>query len=75
MSDSSITEHQFSICRYCDVVFLVEILILFVEVDELSSGLTEQLEIILTSLDIAVFPEPILSNADVVQRVVDFVDA
>ena len=35
----------------------------------------EQFEIIQTFLDIAVFPEPILSNADVVQRIVGFVVA
>ena len=33
----------------------------------------EQFEILETFLEIAVFPEPILSNADVVQHILDFV--
>ena len=35
----------------------------------------EQLKILQTSLDFTVFPEPILSSADVVQHILDFVVA
>ena len=59
-------------CHYSDVV---EVLLLFVEVVQfLVQWLIEQLEILQTSLNIAVFPEPILSTA-VVQRILDFVVA
>ena len=53
----------------------MEVLLPCVEVDQfLVQRLVEQLEIP-ASLDIAVFPEPILSSADVVQRILDFVVA
>ena len=56
LSYSFITEHQFSLCHYCDVVLLVEVLLVFVEVDQfLVQRLIEQLEILRTSLDIVVF--------------------
>ena len=63
------------LCR-CDLVLLVEVLLLSVEVDQfLVQLLIELLEILQASLDVAVFPEPILSSADVVQRMLDFVVA
>ena len=46
------------------------VLLLFVDNDHFL--VQEQLEILQTTLDIAVFPEPILSSADVVQRILDF---
>ena len=76
MSDSLTIEHQVSLCHYCDVVLLVEVRRLFVEVDPfLVQRVIEPLEILPTSLDIGVFPEPIQSSADVVQRILDFVVA
>ena len=64
------------LCHYCDVVLLGEVLLLFVEVYQfLVQRLIEQFEILQTSLDIVVFPEPILSSADVVQRILDSVVA
>ena len=46
----------------------------FVEVDQfLVQQPIEQFEILQTLLDIAVFPEPILSSADVVQHIIDVV--
>ena len=55
LSDSSKIEHQILLCQYCDVVHLVEVELLFVEVDQfLVQWLIEQLEILQTSLDIAV---------------------
>ena len=63
------------LCHHCDVVHIVEVLLPSVEVDQLLVQRSiEQLEI-QASLDIAVFPEPILSSADVVQRILDFVVA
>ena len=48
----------------------------FVEVDQfLVQRLIEQLQILQTSLGIAVFPKPILSSADVVQHLLGFVVA
>ena len=65
-----------NICHYFDVVLLVEVLLLSVDVNQfLVHRLTEQLDILQTFLDIVVFPEPILSSADVAQRVLDFVVA
>ena len=64
------------LCHYCDVVLLVEILLLSVEIDQfLVQRLIQQLEILQTSLDMAMLPEPILSGADVVQRILDVVFA
>ena len=61
---------------HCDVVLLAGVLPLFVEVDQLLvQHPIEQFEILQTSLDILVFPEPILSSADVVQHILDFVVA
>ena len=72
LSDSLITDYQMLLCHFGDVVLLVEVLLLFVEVDQfLVQRLIEQLEILQTSLDIAVFPKPILSSADAVQRILD----
>ena len=52
----------------------VEILLFFVEVSQcLLQQPTEQSDIFHTFLDIAVFPEPILSSGDVVQHILDFV--
>ena len=49
---------------------------LFVEVVQfLVHWLNEQLEILQTFLEIGVSPEPILSSANVVQRILDFVVA
>ena len=62
--------------HFCDVVLLVQVLLLFVEVDQiLVQRMIEQLEFLQTSADIAVFPEPILPGSDVVQHILDFVVA
>ena len=54
----------------------MEVWHLFVKVDPfLVQRVIERLEILPTSLDVAVFPEPIQSSADVVQRILDFVVA
>ena len=67
---------QILLCHSFDVVLLVEVPLLFVEVVQfLVQLLNEQLEILLTFLDIAVSPELILSNADVTQRIPDFIVA
>ena len=59
-----------------DVVLLMGVLLLFVEVGQFQvQRLMEQLEILQTYLDIAVFPEPILPSAGAVQRIIDFVVA
>ena len=51
-------EHQIVLCHCSDVVLLVEVLLLIVEVEQfLVQRLIEQLEILQTSLDGAVFPE------------------
>ena len=69
-------EHRILSFHFCDVVLLVEVLLLFVEVDQiLVQRLIEQLEFLQTSADIAVFPEPILPGSDVVQHILDFVVA
>ena len=61
------------VVHFCDVALLVEVMLLFVEVDQfLVQRLIEQLEILRTSLDIAVFPERNLSSSDVVQHILDF---
>ena len=76
LSESLTMEHLFSLFHYRDVVLPVQDLLFFVEVDQfLVHRLIEQLEILVTSLDIVVFPEPILSSAGVVQRVLDSVVA
>ena len=70
MSDSLILEHQFLLCHNFDVVLLGEVLLLFVGVIQfLVQQPIEQFEIIQESLDIAVFPEPVLSKAHVVQHI------
>ena len=47
----------------CDVVLLVDVLLLFVEVEQfLVQRLIKQLDIFQTSLGIALFPEPIQSG-------------
>ena len=75
LSDSFVIEPQFLLCHFGDVVLLVDFRLLSVEVDQfLVQLLIEQLEIPQTSLDI-VFPEPSLSCADSVQRILDFVVA
>ena len=59
--------------HYFDVVPFVRVLLLFVEVDQfLVQQPIEQFDILQTFFDIAVFPEPILSSADVVQHILDF---
>ena len=76
LSDFLFVWHQLSLWHYFVVVLLVEVLFLFVEVVQfLVQRLIGQLGILQTSLNIAVFPEPILSGADVVHRIVDFVVA
>ena len=73
MFDSSIIQHRILLCHLFDVL-LVEGLLFFVKVIQfLVQWLVEQLEILQTSLDVAVFPESMLSSADVVQRILDFV--
>ena len=60
--------------QYFDVVPLVRVLPLFVEVDQfLVQQPIEQFDILQTFFDVAVFPEPILSSADVVPHILDFV--
>ena len=67
--NSPITKPRIMLCHCCRVVLLITILLLFVAVDQfLVQRLIERLEILQTSLDIAVFPEPILPGADVVQQ-------
>ena len=76
LSESLIIEPRILLCHGCGVVLLVEVLFLFAEVDHfLVHRLIEQIEILQTSLDIAVFPEPILSSADVVQHLLGSVVA
>ena len=61
-------EPQILLFHYSEAVLLARVLPLFDEVDQfLVQPLIEQLEI--------AFPEPILSSADVVQRIIDFVYA
>ena len=75
LSDSLIIEPQIVLCYCCVLVFL-EVLLLFLKIDQLLvQWLIEQLEILQTSLNVAAFPEPILSTADVVLRILDFVVA
>ena len=58
--------------RNFDVVLLAGVLPLFAEVDHfLVQQLVEQFDMLQTSPEIALFPEPILSNAYVVQRILD----
>ena len=60
--------------HYCDALLLASGLPLFVEVDQLPvQQPTVQFEILQTFLDIVVFPHPILSSAEVVQHILDFV--
>ena len=67
---------QSLLCPFCDLVLLVVVLLLFVEVDQfLVQQLIERFDILRTSLGIAVIPEPILSSADAVHRILDFVVA
>ena len=74
LSDSFLKKPQSLLCHYFDVAFLVKILLLCVQVVQfLVQWLNEQLEILRKSLGIAVFPEPTLSRADVVQHILDFV--
>ena len=74
VSDSLIIERQFLFCQYFDIVLLLEVLLLLLEVYQfLVQRLIEQLKILETSLDIAVFLEAILSSDDVAQRILDFV--
>ena len=64
------------LCHHRDVVLLVEVLLLFVEVDQFPvQWLVEQHEILQTSIDIAAFPEPVLSSADLGQHILDSVVA
>ena len=64
------------LCHCCAVVLLVEVHHLFVQVDQhLVVEQIGQFEILRTSLEIAVFSEPILSCSDVVQRTLDCVAA
>ena len=61
-------EPQILLFHYSEAVLLARVLPLFDEVEQfLVQPLIEQLEI--------AFPEPILSSADVVQRIIDFVYA
>ena len=76
LSDSLLIETQSVPCHFCDVVLLVVVLLLFVKVEQfLVQRLIAQLEILQTSIDMFVFPEPVLSSADVVQHILDFVVA
>ena len=60
LSDSLTIRPQLLLCHHYDVEFFVGDLPLLVEVDQfLFQRLGEQFEILQTSLDIAVFPEPI----------------
>ena len=69
-------EPHILLCHYCDVVLLARVISLIVEVDQFQfQQPIEQLEILQTCLDIAVFLEAILSGADVVQHIHDFVVA
>ena len=69
-------QYQISLCHHCDASLLAEVRLLSVEVDQvLVLRLIQQVEILHSSLDIAVFPEPILSSANVVQRILDSVVA
>ena len=76
MSDSRAKEPQHVLCHCCVVVLLVEINHLFVQVDQLLVlQPIGQFEILRTSLEIALFCEPILSCADVVQHTLHCVAA
>ena len=76
LSDSLILEHQILLCHDFDVELLIESLLLFVEAVQFQvQRLIEQLEILQTSLDIAVFPDQACQSADAVQRLLDFVVA
>ena len=69
LSDSRIIEHLFALCHCCEVVLLVEAPLLFFRNRSISGPAGDSAARILeTSIDIAVFPEPILSSADVDQR-------
>ena len=60
LSDFSIIEFHILLCHNCDVVLLVEVLLVFSELDQcLVWRLVDQLEILQTSLGIAVFPDPV----------------
>ena len=73
LSDTLIVQPHFLLCHYCDVVLLVEVLLGFAEIDPfLVQQPIEQFEILQTSLDVAVFPQPILSTADEVQHILGF---
>ena len=75
-SDSFVIVQQILLCQNCVVELIVEVLDLSDEVDQyLVQRLIEQLGILQTSLDFAVFPEPILSSADVAQLILDTVVA
>ena len=52
---SFVIEHHFSLCHYCDVALLVEVLLLSVEVDLNFGRTVVQLEIRQASRDVAVF--------------------
>ena len=76
LPDSSVIDLHKLLFHYFDVVLLVRVLPLFVEVDQfLVQQPIGQFEILQTFLDIAVFRERILSSADVVQHIIDFVAA
>ena len=75
MSDSFKTGHQFLLSDDFDVMLLVEVLLLFVEVVQFLVQRLIGLEIVQTPLDLALFPEPILSSAHVVQHLLDIVVA
>ena len=76
VSDSLTTGHHILLCHYFDVVLPLEDMLLFVKVDQsLVKRLIEQLEMLLAFLNIAVFPEPVLSSAYVVQHIRDSVVA
>ena len=72
--DSWTIEPQFLPFHYYDVVLLVIVLPLFVEVAQfLVQQPNKQLEILQAFLDIVEFPEPVLSSADLAQRILDLV--
>ena len=76
LSESLIIGPRILLCHFCGVVLLVEALLLFVEVDQfLVQRLTEQLEILQRISILLSFCKPILSSADEVQRILDFVVA
>ena len=73
---SSIIEREILLFHDLGTFLLVRVFHLLVKVEKfLVQQPIQQFEILQTSLDIAVFLEPIFSSADVVQHILDFVVA